>query len=360
MNENVYCVIMSGGTGVRFWPMSRENKPKQFLDILFTGQTLIQSTYKRYCKVVKKENIRFVLSRIHVDILKEQIPEITDEQIIIEPDRRNTAPAVAYASAKIYKSNPDAILIFAPSDHLIEDEESFVDTINQAIEYVKNNDVLMTLGIKPTRPDTGFGYIQFIPKKGQKICKVKTFTEKPAIELARTFIRSGDFLWNAGIFVWSAKTIIDAFKEYEPEIYNAFMRDLSWYYTEKERQKTEKIYSNIKKISVDYAIMEKANNVYTIISEFPWNDLGTWASLHEKRPKDEHNNSIIGKNIMIYNSENCLIQMPANKKLVVIEGLNNFIVVENDDMLLILNKNDEQSLRNIVQDILIEKGSEYI
>jgi mannose-1-phosphate guanylyltransferase len=351
---------MSGGTGVRFWPMSRESKPKQFLDILHTGQTLIQTTYNRYSKVIDKKNIRFVLSSYHVDLLKEQIQEISDEQIIVEPDRRNTAPAIAYASAKIFKKDPDAILVFAPADHLIDDEDAFAETLNQAIDYVKQHDVLMTLGIKPTRPDTGFGYIQFIPQKGQKICKVKTFTEKPALELARTFIRSGDFLWNAGIFVWKAKTIIDAFKQHEPDIYNAFLKDLSWYYTEKEPKQIEKIYSSIKKISVDYAIMEKANNVYTIISEFPWNDLGTWASLHEKRPKDENNNSIIGKNVMTYDTQDCLIQMPNNKKLVVIEGLKNFIVVENDDMLLILNKDHEQSLRNIVQDILIEKGSEYI
>lgn len=363
MKNNRYCVIMAGGIGSRFWPMSRTSHPKQFLDILGTGETLLQQTVRRFTQIVPFENILIVTSGIYKDIIKEQISGITDNQILCEPMRRNTAPCIAYANFKIQTTNPNASIVVAPSDHVILKEDEFYKDIITALEAAEKSDCLLTLGIHPSRPDTGYGYIQFeddqSSPQNHRIKKVKTFTEKPNLELARTFLSSGDFLWNSGIFIWSLKSINKAFEEYASEIYELFKDGADYYNTSSEEDFIERTYAACKSISIDYAVMEKARNVYVLGSDFGWSDLGTWGSLYEHRNKDKHGNAIIGNNVMSYNSSDCIVNMP-NEKVVVIQGLEGYIVVEQDNILLICRKEDEQQLRQVVIDVKNEKGDKYI
>jgi len=360
--KNNYCVIMAGGIGARFWPMSTSSHPKQFIDILGTGETLIQQTYNRFLKVCPAENIYVVTNEKYRALVKEQLPAMQDFQILGEPSMRNTAPCIAYANYKILKQNKDARIVVAPSDHIILKEEVFVKVVGEALQAVSHQDWLMTIGIKPNRPDTGYGYIQYDETKGvhtiEDIRKVKTFTEKPNLELAKSFLESGDFLWNAGIFIWSLKSIQKAFEEYLPEVNSLFAAGIEKYNTEAESDFINETYSECKNISIDYGIMENAKNVYVYAADLGWSDLGTWGSLFENKDKNEDNNAIIGKNVMTYSTKNCIINVPKNK-LVVAQGLDGYIIAEQDHSLLICRKEDEQMIRNIVNDIKIEKGESY-
>lgn len=361
--DNYFCVIMAGGIGSRFWPMSRTSHPKQFIDILGTGKTLLQQTFDRLRNICPPSNIYIVTNTIYKEMVMNQLEGITEEQVLCEPMRRNTAPCIAYANYKIQKKNPHATILVAPSDHIILNEPEFVDNALSSMEAVSENDWLMTMGIKPSRPDTGYGYIQFeeqaVYEKDKHIRKVKTFTEKPNLELARTFLKSGDFLWNSGIFIWSLKSIISAFEQHLPEIDNLFKEGIDVYDTEEEEKFIRDTYSVCKNISIDYGIMEKAENVYVRISDYGWSDLGTWGSLYDTRQKDDQGNAVIGRNVMLYNTKNCIVNMP-REKLVVLQGLTDFIVVEEEDILLICKKADEQNIRQIVSDVKIEKGEKYV
>ncbi|HOV10248.1 MAG TPA: mannose-1-phosphate guanylyltransferase [Bacteroidales bacterium] len=363
--SNNYCVIMAGGIGSRFWPMSRTSHPKQFIDILGTGETLIQQTFKRFEKIIPKENIFIVTNDKYADLVSEQIPSLDVRQIISEPARRNTAPCIAYACYKINETDPNANVVIAPSDHIILNEDSFSGIICSALQAASKNNWLLTLGITPSRPDTGYGYIQYKDTDGYpedtRLKKVKTFTEKPVLEMARQFIESGDFLWNSGIFVWSIKSILQAFEIHLPEIKESFDKGKGIYNTDKEWEFIQHTYSTGKSISIDYGVMEKADNVYVLCSDFGWSDLGTWGSLYENRKKNEAGNAIVGKDVIMYDSHNCIVNMPENK-LVVLQGLDDYIVVESGNVLLICRKNDEQQIRNFVNDvkIKIEKGEQYI
>jgi len=363
MHQNNYCVIMAGGIGARFWPMSRTSHPKQFIDILGTGRTLIQQTFDRFLNVCPKENIYIVTNEIYKQMILDQLDGITENQILCEPMRRNTAPAIAYAVYKIQAENPDANLVVAPSDHIILKEDSFTEIILSALKATAGNDWLLTLGIKPSRPDTGYGYIQYCDDQpypeDQRLRKVKTFTEKPNLELAKTFLESGDFLWNSGIFIWSLKSIIKAFDTHLSEVNNLFKEGIGKYSTPEEDGFIKRLFPICKNISIDYGVMEKATNVYVLESDFGWSDLGTWGSLYDIRQKDKHKNAIVGKNVITFNTKNCLVNMPGDK-LVVLQGMDDFIVVEDEGILLICRKKDEQHIREIVNTVKIEKGEQFV
>lgn len=363
MDKNNYCVIMAGGVGSRFWPMSRTSQPKQFLDILGTGETLLQQTARRFDKVCPPENVFIVTNEMYRDLIKEQIPHLENRQILCEPARRNTAPAIAFAAYKIAAENKDANLVVAPSDHVILKEKEFENDIKTVLKAASENNWLMTLGIKPSRPDTGYGYIQFADDhpfaEEERIHKVKTFTEKPELDLAKTFLDSGDFLWNSGIFAWSLQSILQAFKKHLPDIDSLFSEGMDKFNTPKEEEFITNTFSRCKSISIDYGVMEKADNVYVIASDFGWSDLGTWGSLYDIRKKDENGNAIIGKNVLTYDSKNCIVNT-SDKKVVVLQGLDDYVIVENETALLVIRKQDEQQIRQIVHDVKMEKGDEYV
>jgi mannose-1-phosphate guanylyltransferase len=354
---------MAGGIGTRFWPMSRTAKPKQFIDILGTGETLIQQTFNRFNKIIPAERIFIVTNEIYKSLIVTQIPDLPTENILCEPSRRNTAPCIAYAAYKIHATDPEANIVVAPSDHIILKEDVFLNVINETLQASMQDDCLLTLGIKPSRPDTGYGYIQYNEhcesNFTENIFKVKTFTEKPAYEMAVSFLQSGDFLWNSGIFIWSVKSILNAFKIHLPEVGNLFAEGANLYNTDKEAEFIRSAYAVCKSISIDYGVMEKASNVYVYAADFGWSDLGTWGSLFEIRSKDNNNNSIIGKNVLSYNSNNCIVHMPKDK-IVVLQGLDDYIVVEDDNTLLICRKSDEQQIRQFVNDVMILKGDQFV
>ena len=354
---------MAGGVGSRFWPMSRTAHPKQFMDILGTGETLLQQTYNRFLRLCPKENIFIVTNESYVSLVKEQIKGIANDNILSEPARKNTAPCVAYASYKIAQMNPDALIVVAPSDHLITKEDTFVKAIKACYAKAASEDCLVTLGINPSRPDTGYGYIQFVEsevkEKDKRIKKVKTFTEKPDLEMAKFFLQSGDFLWNSGIFIWSVKSVINAFEKHCSDMDAIFKDGNGKYNTPQEAEFIAKAYTNCKNISIDYAIMEKADNVYVRSSIIGWSDLGTWGSLYEHVKQDDHKNAIVGKNVMMYDSKNCIVNVPKDK-LVVMQGLDDYIVVESDGILLICKKEDEQQIRTFVNDVKVTKGDKFV
>ncbi|MCF0059399.1 mannose-1-phosphate guanylyltransferase [Dyadobacter sp. CY356] len=343
--QNTFVIIMAGGVGTRFWPFSRTDFPKQFHDVLGTGKTLLQQTVERFDGVCPPENIYIVSSQEYKNIIKEQIPMLSDDQILLEPHRRNTAPCIAYACYKIASQNPDANIVVAPADHIILKEETFKDTIKIALGATRNDDVLITLGIQPTRPDTGYGYIQYIPDK-LTVKKVKSFTEKPHLELAEQFLDSGDFVWNAGIFVWNVQAFKRALRAYQPDIAEIFESGDTHYYKETEESFISKAYSHCGSISIDNGIMEKADNVHVVLSSFGWSDLGTWKSLYEVSKKDEFQNVTEG-NLILHNTTDCIIKTP-QEKLVVINGLDGFIVAEYDGVLLICKKDEEQKVKEFV------------
>ncbi len=346
--QNTFVVIMAGGVGARFWPMSRTAYPKQFHDVLGIGKTMLQQTMERFEGICPPENLYVVTSADYVELVKKQLPDLPEHQILSEPFRRNTAPCVAYACFKIASAHPDATIVVAPADHIILKEDVFRSTIKIALGSARAENILVTLGVKPNRPDTGYGYIQFIPDR-RTIKKVKSFTEKPHHDLAVQFLESGEFVWNSGIFVWSAQAITTAIKKYMPELGDIFSEGNAWYYTGKERAFIAKAYSQCKSTSIDTGILEKAANVHVVLSDFGWSDLGTWKSLYEFSEKDSQNNVVNGKTIL-YDTRECIIKTP-HEKLVVINGLEGFIVAEYDNVLLICPRNQEQKVKEIVADV---------
>lgn len=364
MNNNYYCIIMAGGIGSRFWPLSRTRYPKQFIDILGVGKTLLQQTFDRFQELIPAENIYIVSNAEYKDIIQDQIPLMPVENILLEPSRRNTAPCIDYANHRILKKAEGAQIIVAPSDHLILKEDVFLNSVKQGLDFVGERDALLTLGIKPSRPETGYGYIQAIQKpiKGSGmdgIKKVKTFTEKPDLEMAKIFYESGEFFWNAGIFFWSLPAIMNAFETYVPEVHALFEKGSELYGTEAEEKFIKETYERCKNISIDYAIMEKADNVFVLPSDFGWSDLGTWGSLYEQMNLDDHGNAVNGKHVFLYNSSGNIVNVPEDK-LVLLQGLDNHIVVESDNVLLICKKEEEQRIKEFVNDIRSELGDSYI
>ena len=356
MNNNNYVVIMAGGVGTRFWPFSRSMNPKQFHDVLGTGRTLLQQTADRFEEICPKENVFIVTSQDYIQIIKEQLPFMTDNQILAEPSRRNTAPCVAYACYKIATQNPDANIIVAPADHIILREKAFENRINLALKATAKNDILLTLGIMPTRPDTGYGYIQYIHTQDE-VKKVKTFREKPNLELAKLFVTSGEYVWNAGIFIWNVQSIKKAFAQNSPQIHEIFSRGESVYFTKNEPDFINQVYQTCESISIDYAVMEKADNVYTVMGDFGWSDLGTWKSLYEVSEKDENENVVDGET-MLYGVTNSIIKTPKDR-LVVVQGLDGYIIAEYDNVLMICEKEQEQFVKNFVADAS-KKGVRFI
>ncbi len=357
MTDNKYCVIMAGGIGSRFWPKSRQSRPKQFLDILGTGKSFIRHTYERFAKIVPTENFLVVTNRKYRDLVLEHLPELTPEQVLCEPVGRNTAPCIAYAAYTLQKRNPDAEMIVTPADHLILNEEDFRAIIRECLEFAAAHDALMTVGIKPTRPDTGYGYIQV--SAAQPISKVKCFTEKPDLELAQTFLQCGEFVWNSGIFVWKVKSIIEAFAKYLPEhhlLFSGVQRALG---TDAEQNIVELAFAECRAISIDYGIMEKADNVYVRCGEFGWSDVGTWGSVYEHTAKDEHGNAIPEKNCYLYDTRLSIVSLPKDK-IAVISGLKEYIVVDTDDVLLICPRADEQNIKKFIDDVKYNNGEKHI
>ena len=361
--DNYYCVIMAGGVGSRFWPMSKTAHPKQFMDVLGTGKTLIQLTFDRFTKILPAKNIYIVTNEIYKELVLEQLPEISENQVLCEPSRRNTAPCIAYANYKIREENEDAIIVVAPSDHIILKEDEFVSDIQTAMKAAEQNNWLITLGIRPSRPDTGYGYIQFKDEKvypaDDRLRKVKTFTEKPNLDIAKSFLASGDFLWNSGIFVWSLKSIMAAFDTHLSDVDTLFKKRIGKYNTPGEEVFINETYAVCKNISIDYGVMEKADNVYVLSVDFGWSDLGTWGSLYAIREKDKNQNTVVGNHVMLYDTKNSIVHVP-DDKLVVLQGLDDYIVVEQDNVLLICRKEDEQQIRTFVNDVKVEKGEKYI
>jgi mannose-1-phosphate guanylyltransferase len=357
-HEDTYVLIMAGGIGSRFWPKSRNNYPKQFIDILGIGKSLLQLTYERFLKICPRENIYVLSNEQYSSLVAQQLLDLPATNIIAEPSRNNTAPCIAYASFKISQLNPSARVVVAPSDHLILKEDIFLDKIDQALEFVKDNDALVTLGINPTRPDTGYGYIKYSKSAENGVSKVIQFLEKPDLENAKKFVDSGDYVWNAGIFVWSIKSIMFALSQYSFEIYNLFEKGNNFYNTADEHSFIAKNYPLSPNISIDYAIMEKANNVYTIPGEFGWSDLGTWASLYDVVEKDKANNVFSGYSANLADTTNCMIQIPSSK-VAVIKGLDNYIVVDDGKVLLIYPKANEQEIKEVSKAIVAACGEDF-
>ncbi|MBK7290965.1 MAG: mannose-1-phosphate guanylyltransferase [Chitinophagaceae bacterium] len=360
MNKHHYVAIMAGGIGSRFWPMSRTDLPKQFLDILGTGKTLIQQTYERYSKLVPAENIYIVTAQEYVDIVKSQLPNFPEENIIAEPSRKSTAPCIAYIAFKLLNKDPKAVMLAAPSDNLILETDEFVKTAKKAMGFAETVNALVTIGIKPTNPNTGYGYIQHETKEAAPdIYKVKTFTEKPNLDLAKTFIASGDFLWNAGIFIWKVKNILAAMEKHLPEIYDVFVAEKDKFNTPQEKEAVEEIYPQCTNISIDFGVMEKAENVYLVPASFGWSDLGTWNSAWENKDKDYFGNAVVGKKVMAVDAKNCIVHVPDNK-LVLLQGLDEFIVVDTKDVLLICKKDKEQEIKDYVAEVKRNMGEKYL
>lgn len=361
MNSNKYCVIMAGGVGSRFWPISRNGRPKQFLDILGVGRTFLQQTYDRFVQVVPAENILVVTSESYRDLVAEQLPELKPENILCEPFRRNTAPCIAYAVYKLWKKNPDATLVVAPSDHYITNEPLFIDTIRNAMAYAETNDKLLTLGIEPTRPETGYGYIQasvrnFQSVGGNLFHAVKTFTEKPDRALAEVFIKSGEFLWNSGIFIWNLRTIRAELERWLPAVTDLFARGMDVYDTPEEQRYIQQAYADCTSISIDYGVMEKTQSAWVLKAGFGWSDLGTWESLYIHAQKDANQNLIHCDELMMDKMKGSIIYSTEPGKLVAVKGLEDYMIINTDDVLMICPR-DEVRFKNMLTDLAVnEKG----
>lgn len=364
MDKNYYCVIMAGGVGSRFWPVSRNAKPKQFLDILGIGRSFLQMTYDRFVKIVPSDNILVVTSSVYSDLVRQQLPELRQENILCEPYRRNTAPCIAYATTKIVSINPDATIVVTPSDHFISNESLFIDTLRTAMQYASGKDELFTLGIDPVRPETGYGYIQCNMKQtktidGNIVYNVRTFTEKPDKELAQVFIDSGEFLWNSGIFVWNAKTICKELQEHLPEVYYLFKDGAEYYNTDREEDFIGQAYDECPSISIDYGVMEKTKHAWVFQASFGWTDLGTWESLFLHAPKDADNNLIKCGEKIIDTTKDSVIVSEEDGKLVVVKGLSGYIVVNTDDVLMICPK-DNSKFKEVIADLAVNEKSKYM
>ena len=338
---------MAGGVGSRFWPVSTTEFPKQFHDMLGSGETLIQKTFSRLSNIIPAENILILTNEKYNDLVLEQLPTVKQEQVLLEPAMRNTAPCILYASLKIKKQNPNAVMVVAPSDHWIEDEKAFCDNLQQCFDFCAAENALMTLGIQPTFPNTGFGYIEYDKSDSNPIKKVSQFREKPDYETAKSFLENGNFLWNGGIFIWSVKAIINSFEEFQPQMNALFLEGFDSYNTNKEADFISQNYAKSENISIDYAVLEKAENVFVLPATFDWNDLGTWGSLHEKLDKDENNNAVVNATVLLNNSSSNIIST-SKEKLVIIDGLEDFIIVDKDNVLLIYPKSKEQEIKGIV------------
>ncbi len=354
MNNNLYVVLMAGGVGVRFWPYSRNSKPKQFLDVLGTGKTLLQSTFDRFVALCPLENIYVVTHEEHADLVREQLPVLESNQILAEPMRKNTAACIAYASYVIAARNPEAVMLVSPADHLILKESEFHEVTRKAAEQAKSQDKLITLGINPTRPETGYGYIQYHTEKSF-VKKVKTFTEKPELSLAKKFLESGDFVWNSGIFIWGVQAILRAMHEYLPEMTEVFDEIKGKLGTPDERGAIHIAYPQCKSISIDYGVMEKAKNVYVCLGNFTWSDLGSWGSIHEISAKDENNN-VVAANAITYETRNCMIKGSPDK-LIVVQGLNGYLVGEFGNVVIVCEKDREEQFRRFVNDVKARPNS---
>jgi mannose-1-phosphate guanylyltransferase len=350
MNKNYYAILMAGGVGSRFWPVSTKQFPKQFHDMLGTGDTLIQKTFSRLSKLIPKENIFILTNEDYNDLVFEQLPEVTKRQVVLEPAMRNTAPCILYASLKIQKENPDAVMIVAPSDHWIEDENAFTQNVQQAFDYCSEHDTLMTLGIQPTFPNTGYGYIEYDKQTTGAIKSVNQFREKPDYETAKKFIAQGNFLWNAGIFMWSVSSVLKAFKTNQPKLYELFESGIPVYNTDFEDGFIRDNYGKAENISVDYAIMESSKNVCVLPATFDWNDLGTWGSLYDKLEKEYQNNAIVNAQTLLEDATGNMIRTATNK-VVVVDGLKDYIIVDKEDVLLIYPKTKEQDIKKVLQKV---------
>ncbi|MGK0252937.1 MAG: mannose-1-phosphate guanylyltransferase [Mariniflexile sp.] len=358
MNKNYYAILMAGGVGSRFWPVSTEEFPKQFHDMLGTGDTLIQKTFQRLSRLIPKENIFILTNERYNDLVFEQLPEVTARQVVLEPAMRNTAPCILYAALKIQKENQDAIMIVAPSDHWIEDETTFSKNVQQAFDFCSKNNALMTLGIQPTFPNTGYGYIEFTKTSAEAIKSVNQFREKPDYKTAKEFIAQGNFLWNAGIFMWSVKSVVEAFQNNQPNLYALFEKGISAFNTNLEADFIKDNYPLAENVSVDYAIMETSSNVYVIAAEFDWNDLGTWGSLYDKLDKDKSGNAVVHARTLTEDASGNMIRTKADK-IVVIDGLNDYIIVDKEDVLLIYPKTKEQDIKKVLQKVKDKFGKQY-
>ena len=358
MNKNYYAILMAGGVGSRFWPVSTQDFPKQFHDMLGTGETLIQKTFNRLATLIPEENIFILTNERYNDLVFQQLPNVTKRQVVLEPAMRNTAPCILYASLKIQKENEDAVMIVAPSDHWIEDEAAFSANVKEAFDFCASNDALMTLGITPTFPNTGYGYIEYNKSSEASIKPVNQFREKPDYETAKSFIEQGNFLWNAGIFMWSVTSVISAFKNNQPELFKLFRNGYDAYNTDAEDAFIKTHYPNAENISVDYALMEKSNNVFVIPATFDWNDLGTWGSLYDKLDKDANNNAVVNARVLPEDASGNMIRTK-NNKIVVVDGLKDYIIVDKDEVLLIFPKAKEQDIKKVLQNVKANFGEQY-
>jgi mannose-1-phosphate guanylyltransferase len=357
--KNNYCVIMSGGIGSRFWPASRASYPKQFLDFFGTGRSLLQQTFDRFKQVIPVENIYIVTNKLYKELTLEQLPELNENQILLEPQRRNTAPCIAFAAYRIRSINPNANIIVSPSDHLILKEQDFLARIQEGLDFVGKHETLLTLGMKPNRPETGYGYIQVSSDNIDGIKKVKTFTEKPNLELAKVFLESGEFMWNSGIFLWNVNTILSAFENLLPDISSRFNSGKKLFNTPEEAKFIDEIFPACPNISIDYGILEKADNVYVISADFGWSDLGTWGSLHDLSEKDDYNNAVLKSKALFYRSSDNLVSLPAGK-LAILSDMNGYIVTESDNVLLICKMEKEQDIRQFVIDTQMQHGDDFV
>ena len=359
-NKNHYCVIMAGGAGVRFWPLSRDKRPKQFIDILGVGKTFIQQTFARFEKIIPKENILVVIGEAHVNLVKEQLPDIADENILAESVRRNTAPCIAYATYKLIEKNPNATVVVSPADHLILDETTFINTIQKCLAAAEQKKSMVTIGINPTRPETGYGYIQINAKESDEsgVFKVKTFTEKPNFEMAKIFVDSGEFFWNSGIFIWSLDTIRSAFETYLPDIAELLSAGAGIYYTPQETDFIAKAYSECRAISIDFGIMEKATNVHVVCADFGWSDLGTWSSLFLHKEKDEWKNVVDAKNVFLENVKKSMIKINSGK-LLVAKDIDNYLIIDTNDVLLICPKTNDEDIKKLVDEVLLKNKNYF-
>lgn len=357
--KNNYCVIMGGGIGSRFWPFSRETRPKQFLDFFGTGRSLLQQTFDRFAQIVPSENIYIATNRKYADLVRQQLPDISDSQMLLEPTRRNTAPCIAYAAYRIRSINPNANMVVTPADHLILQEQNFLKNIQTGLNFAGKFPSLLTLGVKPNRPETGYGYIQTEEGGNDNIQKVKAFTEKPNYELATVFYKSGEFFWNSGIFIWNVQTILNSFHTHLPDMTTRFDQGMGKFNTPAEAAFIEEQYPMCQNISIDYGIMEKDDNVYMLMADFGWSDLGTWGSLYDLAGKDDKLNATLKGKTLFIGSANNLVTLP-DEKLAVIQGLDDYIIAESDDILLICKKSDEQRIKQFVADVNMRFGAKYL
>lgn len=336
---------MAGGVGSRFWPMSIPERPKQFIDVLGTGKTMIQLTVERFKGIIEPENVWVVTSKRYKDIVMEQLPEVPESHILMEPCMRNTAPCIAYASRKIYSRYPDANLVFSPADHLVLDVPHFQDVVNESLRFTKDNDVILTLGMMPTRPETGYGYIKSVTSDNVgDIFKVEAFKEKPDITTAQSYLKQGGYFWNAGIFIWNVNMVIKTFNALVPEISAVFDKVEPHFFKEDEQDVIDKLFPTCPNISIDYAVMEKSDNVFVYPADFGWSDIGTWGSLYTHIPADEQKNAVIGENIRMVDSSNCIVRSFGREK-VIVQGLDNYIIIDDNNRLLICKMQDEQLIK---------------